>query len=104
MAKIQVKLSKAEERMLKRLPESDRAGVKAEILADKEAQIERDIQNREEFRIVPNGVKGTVSVYGNGNRFPATFYPDQWQLYADNMEAILAVCAEVSGTSKRKAK
>lgn len=96
-----VKLNKSEERSMKRLPKELQAEFKASILADKQAQLDRDVETRSEFGITANET-GTISVRGLKQRFPVSLYPDQWRIIAANIDAILAACGDK--TAKRSSK
>lgn len=98
-----VKLNKSEERSMKRLPKEIQAEFKASILADKQAQLDRDVETRSEFGITANET-GTVSVRGLGMRFPTSLYPDQWRKIAANIDAILEACGDQPARAKRSSK
>jgi hypothetical protein len=95
-----VSLSKAELEMISKLPESQREAVSQSLLQAKAEAMASVTERREVFSVRITD-KGGVSVYGLGQRFPVTLYPEQWEIVAENLETILATASKAP---KRKAR
>lgn len=103
-----MKLNKVEQAIVDQLPEELRAQATSTLLAAKAETEAWVTRNRSEFSVKVND-KGTIVIYGMGNRFPVSFRPEQLQLLLEKIGSITplipqALEAQAKYRSQPKAK
>lgn len=92
--KQEVKLNKAEQAVIDRLPTEHRSSVTEKILTEKRASMAIRDKNRTDFSVTVNA-NGVLVIRGLGNRFPLGLRPDMWKTLIANAEKINQVVATI---------